>query len=216
MVRNFAELILVPDMYLKKSRPGRVVAPSPAISAPSEDARFRRLFTSHRDAVWSYCYRRLQPDEVPDAVAEVFLVAWRRIEEVPPGDESLLWLYGVARNIVRNVNRSTLRRRRLGVKLASLGQVPEPAPEVQVVQSAGDSELIRAVARLKPLEQELLRLRTWEELSLAEIAQLVDISVRAVDSRLHRIRKKLATTLESSPARNETLRTRPVEEGGER
>ena len=58
--------------------------------SPSYDTRFERLFTSHRDAVWAYCYRRLHRDDVSDAVAEVFLVVWRRIDQVPVGDEALL------------------------------------------------------------------------------------------------------------------------------
>jgi len=41
---------------------------------PSRDARFARLFTSHRDAMWRYCYRRVPADDVADAVASRAIV----------------------------------------------------------------------------------------------------------------------------------------------
>lgn len=175
------------------------------------------MFTSHRDAVWAYCYRRLPRDDAQDAVAEVFLVAWRRIDQAPDGDETLLWLYGVTRNVVRNFHRSSIRRQRLRVKVGAVHQPSDPTPELQVIRRAEDRELLAAVDRLKPLEQELLRLRTWEELSLDEIASVVGMSTRSVESRLARVRKKLGVLLHvptSSP--HQTLSPRPVEEGGER
>ena len=168
--------------------------------SPSYDTRFQRLFTSHRDAMWAYCYRRLHRNDVSDAVAEVFLVVWRKIDQVPVDDEALLWLYGVARKVVSNANRSTIRRQRLRTKVASLRQPDAPAPDVQVVRRAEDRELLAAVDRLRPLDQELIRLRTWEELSHAEIAAALGLSPRSVESRLARVRKKLSGLL-AVPAR---------------
>jgi len=175
------------------------------------------MFASHRDAMWVYCYRRLPRDDVQDAVAEVFLVAWRRIDQAPEGDETLLWLYGVARNVVRNFRRSSMRNQRLRVKAGAFHQADDPTPEMQVIRRAEDQELLAAVDRLKPLEQELLRLRTWEELSLDEIASVVGLSKRGVESRLARIRKKLGVLLHvPTSSSHQTLSPRPVEEGGER
>jgi RNA polymerase sigma-70 factor (ECF subfamily) len=182
----------------------------------SHDARFERLFADHRDAVWKYCCRRVHRNDVADAVAEVFLVAWRRIDQVPDEPEASLWLYGVARNVIRNMKRATVRRQRFLDKLASLRQAETPSVEIQVVRRAQDRELLAAVARLKPLEQELLRLRTWEELSLAEIAAVVGSSARSVESRLARVRRKLAASLEVPSSEVRVVSPRPVEEGGER
>lgn len=112
------------------------------------DRRFDRLFRDHRDAVWSYCRRRVGADEVADAVAEVFLVAWRKIEDVPDGDESLLWMYGVARNVTRNSVRSTIRRRRLHDRLRVLREQTQLEPEVQVIKSLEDRALLDAVSHI--------------------------------------------------------------------
>ena len=53
----------------------------------------------HYDAIHSYFVRRTDPASTQDLTAEVFLVAWRRIDDVPRGEETLLWLYGVAANV---------------------------------------------------------------------------------------------------------------------
>jgi RNA polymerase sigma-70 factor (ECF subfamily) len=172
------------------------------------------MFEAHRAEIWSYCYRRLPADDVQDAVADVFLHAWRRIDRAPAGPDEVLWLYGIARNVVRNTRRSDVRRRRLWSKARATSVPESDDPAVQVVRRAEDEELLAAVDRLDPLARELLRLRTWEELSLAEIATVTGMSTRAVESRLARTRKRLATVLRHGPlvgARRDAPRV--VEEG---
>ena len=77
--------------------------------SPSTDVRFNRIYGEHLAAVQSYCLRRLPVADANDAVSDVFFVAWRKIESVPMGEETLPWLYGVARDAVRNSGRSTRR-----------------------------------------------------------------------------------------------------------
>ena len=50
------------------------------------------------------------PEDAADVVAETFLVAWRRLGEVPNGAEARLWLHGVARRVIANLDRSGRRR----------------------------------------------------------------------------------------------------------
>ncbi len=183
---------------------------------PSSDARFRGLFDVHGDAMRAYCFRRLDVDDADEAVAEVFLTAWRKIDRAPEGEEARLWLFAIARNVVRNATRSRRRSRRLAVRLASLGQVPVPDPQAQVVRSAEAEELLAQVAKLRPLDRELLRLRTWEALSASEISVATGLSIRAVETRLSRIRKQLAHSLGPSTTELAAPRkSRPVPKGGE-
>ena len=126
--------------------------------SPSQDERFRRVYTAHHAAIRDYCFRRLSPADANDATAEVFLVLWRRMDDAPPADESLPWLYGIARNTVANVRRSTRRRTRLHAKVASQPEQVEPGPERQVVRREEARRVLAALERLKPVEQELLRL----------------------------------------------------------
>ena len=78
--------------------------------SPRTDAKFRRIYDGYLVAIPSYCLRRLPTSDANDAVAEAFLVVWRRIDDVPDGDEASLWLYGIAHNVVRNVDRAARRR----------------------------------------------------------------------------------------------------------
>lgn len=56
-------------------------------------ARFRALHDEHIREVTAFCAHRVSPDRADDAVAETFLVEWRRIEEIPDGTAGLMWLY---------------------------------------------------------------------------------------------------------------------------
>ncbi len=174
------------------------------------------MFRTHRDAIWSYCVRRVDRNEVEDAVAEVFIVAWKKHDRAPGGDEMLPWLYGVARNVVRNSNRSMVRRNRLSSRMKSLGTETAEASDVQVVRNLEDERLLAAVATLSDDDQELLRLRTWEELTIKQIATAIGKSPRSVESKLGRIRKKLARQLSVPMSSAQPVRPSYAEEGGER
>jgi RNA polymerase sigma-70 factor (ECF subfamily) len=172
------------------------------------------MYVTHRDAVWSYVVRRTNRDDVDDAVAEVFTVAWRRINSSPLPEEQLPWLYGISKNVVRNINRSTTRRRRLWTRAGAIPPEDAPTPDVQVVRNLGDVELLAAVAKLRPLERELLRLRTWEELSIKDIAAVIGMSPKAVESQLVRIRRSLARKLAVPSSPSHVVRPGLAKEGG--
>ena len=173
------------------------------------------MYMTHRDAIWSYVMRRVRRDDVDDAVAEVFTVAWRKIGRSPDPDEQLPWLYSIAGFIVRNTNRSSVRRRRLWGKIAVMPPVDDPGSDVQVVRDLEDAELLAAVSGLRSIDRELLRLRTWEELSIKDIAVIVDMSPKSVESRLVRIRKNLARMLAVPASQLHTVRPGYPIEGGE-
>ncbi|MFV1999914.1 MAG: RNA polymerase sigma factor [Acidimicrobiia bacterium] len=178
---------------------------------PRSDVGFRRLFDEHHRAIQAYCARRLSPEDANDATAEVFLVTWRKLDTIPPGDEARLWLYGIAKNVVRNQQRSVRRSGRLHGKLAGLRVDTAPDPATQIVQRADHARILDALENLPETDREVLRLRNWEELSAVEISSVTGLSVRAVETRLSRARKRLARSLSDVPL----ARPQPVEEGGE-
>lgn len=163
--------------------------------SPRTHVKFRRLYDENFSAVRCYCLRRLPVSDANDAVAEVFLVAWRRIAEVPVGDEARMWLFGVARNVVRNFSRSERRRVRLVGRIGSLGFASAPSPETVVIRRSEDNAVLEALGALRPADQEMLRLSVWEELSNTEIAELLSIRPHAVAMRLCRARNRLAKRL---------------------
>ena len=149
------------------------------------------LYDIYVRPVRAYCARRTVEDRIDDAVAEIFLVAWRRIDTVPNDEEALLWLYRVVHQIVGHEWRTTARRRRLGARLGVLRRSPPPTPEDTLVGRDEIREVLEAVAQLNPNDAEILRLVAWERLSHADIAAVLGLTTNAVHQRVHRARRNL-------------------------
>lgn len=162
----------------------------------SED-RYQRLFSKHHPAVYAYCRRRADAQTAADCVAETFLVAWRRLDAVPDGDKTLAWLYAVARRTLANEFRRSRRQQRLLDRLRHAQPVPTPGADVVVVQRERDRTMLAALARLRPQDQELLRLAWWEELPHRQIAALLGCSSDAVNHRIHRAARRVAKEFQS-------------------
>lgn len=158
---------------------------------PSRDERFRRLFDAHNRELHAYCLRRLPVDDANEAASEIFLVAWRRTERIPEGDEARLWLYGVARNVVRNWERSGRRHSRLVAKVGSFAENRGEDPDVQIVVREEHREVFDAIATLGDTDQDVIRLKLWEGLSNAEVGAVLAMTDRAVEARYARAIKKL-------------------------
>ncbi|MGW0939729.1 RNA polymerase sigma factor [Streptomyces sp. NPDC002666] len=153
----------------------------------TDEQCFTELYRQHYGAVDAYVRRRVHPDHAVDVVAEVFLVAWRRLKDVPFGME-LPWLYGVARKIVANSYRSDGRRLRLVEMLAAqphrdVGDHSDAIAQRQAISHAFDG--------LKRVDQEVLRLILWEGLTFSQAATVLGCTVPALQVRLHRARKRL-------------------------
>ena len=158
----------------------------------SAAVRFDQLYRRYHADVNAYCRRRVAIDRVDDVVAETFLTAWRRIDDVPDGDAALMWLYRVAYRTVGHQWRTTSRRRRLEERLAVIPEPPNETPDDSAVHSDEVRRVLEAAAHLSDRDAEILRLASWEHLSRAEIAEVLDIDPNAVSQRLHRARANLA------------------------
>jgi RNA polymerase sigma-70 factor (ECF subfamily) len=156
--------------------------------------RFESVYAANFGVVLGYALRRTRNgDDAADVVAETFLAAWRRLEEVPPGDRARLWLYGVARRVLANYYRGQRRRSGLSDRLrAELAGAPpgrEPVP--------GLAGIGAAFASLPDADRELLALVAWEGLDSAQIGAVLGCSPNAARIRLHRARNKFRKVLNS-------------------
>lgn len=129
-------------------------------------------------------------------MSETFLVAWRRIDDLEDEDTALLWLYRIAHYVVGHEKRSIERRRRLVERLGSLRSTTVPGPEHAIVVDEEVHKVLQAAAELNPSDAEILRLASWERLSRAEIATVLDLQPNAVSQRLHRARSNLTRQYE--------------------
>ena len=120
-------------------------------------ARFERLYDRASLQVLGYALRRAgSPEDAADVVAETFMVAWRRLDEVPDGDEGRPWLYGVARRVLANQRRGRQRRERLEARLRD--EVAVVGARALTGRPAPDSAVMVALARLDEGDRELLTL----------------------------------------------------------
>jgi RNA polymerase sigma factor (sigma-70 family) len=158
---------------------------------PEDVGRFQAVYEAHYAAVSAYVRRRTtDPADAQDAVADTFTIAWRRLEEVPEADAALPWLYGVARRVLSNQRRGNQRRIDLSGRIGS--QRPAGLDvEGEVVAADERRIVLAALARLRPADQELLRLAVWEELAHRDIAGIVGCAESSVAVRLHRARTRL-------------------------
>lgn len=173
----------------------------PAGQGGTRGSLFESLYARHHQAVLGYCFRRASWADAWDAASEVFVVAWRRLEEVPAGDDALPWLYAVAHKVLANQRRSQHRWRRLSERAARAGGGDASAPDVHVVRQEEAAEVLDALGRLSARDREIIQLALWEELKPAEIAHVFGISRPAVDQRLSRARQRLARELNRQASR---------------
>lgn len=155
--------------------------------------RFDLLFRTHYDAIYRYCARRLGGSDAEDAAADVFAVAWRRLDLMPPGDSARAWLYGVAYRVVANQYRSRRRRTGLRTRLQGLAGVGGDDADRDPTTGTDVDLVLMALDGLSPTDRELIRLSAWDGLTRVEIAQVLGINENAVDQRLHRARARLKT-----------------------
>jgi RNA polymerase sigma-70 factor, ECF subfamily len=148
--------------------------------------RFTAIYEEHYHRILGYALRRTSPEDAADVVAETFLVAWRRLEELPAADTVRLWLYGTARRVLANQERGRRRRERLHERVRREVERPGEPPE---------SAAAAAFAALRPGEREVLALRAWEGLDPGEIAQVYGCSRNAARIRLYRARRRFAREL---------------------
>jgi len=154
----------------------------------AREQRFTELYERHYDDIYRYVIRRVVSVDVGDVVAEVFLVAWRRIAEVPP-DATLPWLYRVAGYVLANEIRGQRRGWRLVTRMASepdSSRIDDHAESV-----AGRLDIAAAFDRLPPADQEVLRLVSWERLDTADAARALGCSRATFAMRLLRARRRL-------------------------
>jgi RNA polymerase sigma factor (sigma-70 family) len=163
--------------------------PEPPTDA-ARRARFEQLYNDNYHLILGYAMRRTTDEEAADVVAETFLVAWRRLSDVPADDSVRLWLYGTARRVLANRRRGDRRRIRLAARLRATTETAVK-PELD----AGGT-VAAAFARVPAGQRELLALVAWEELDSGQIAAVLGCSPNAARIRLHRARRCFARELD--------------------
>ena len=161
---------------------------------PSGEDRFTALWDAYAGRVFAYTCRHVDHHSAQEVVSETFLVAWRRLDEVP--EPALPWLLVVARNTVNNNRRSVRRLDALTEKMGRFEQIAASTPGADVTVTER-TELLEALATLTVTEREALLLTAWDGLTATEAARVAGCSVPAMHVRLFRARRRLRAGLPS-------------------
>ena len=166
---------------------------------------FEQLLLEHQKNVYNLCYRMAgNPDDAMDLSQETFLRAWRCLDQCQFASAFSTWLYRLCSNICIGFLRR--RRRQQTVPLTfedadgeeQTYAVPDaqPLPEEQVELKLTRETLAAAMAQLLPEHRAVLQLRVVNEMSYEQIADVLDIQIGTVKSRLSRARNQLKKILE--------------------
>jgi RNA polymerase sigma-70 factor (ECF subfamily) len=155
--------------------------------------RFTALYEQTRSRVYAFAVSHAGRQLADEIVSEVYLVAWRRLADIPRPE--LPWLLAVARNVAAQQFRSTVRQRSIAAELRAwtteveltAGDIGEQVAERQAV--------LAALATLSGSDRDLLTLVAWHGLTPADAAHVVGCSTAAYFVRLHRARRRLERAL---------------------
>lgn len=160
---------------------------------------FGRLFVRHGNRVYTYCFRRTGSwSAAEDAVSVVFMETWRRRSDVRVLEDTLLpWLFAVANNVTRNLDRSM---RRYANLVQSTPQPAAVADHADEVASRVDDErqmrlVLTQLAKLGRIDQDVIAMCDWEGVSLQDAAVALGVPLGTVKSRLSRARGRLRELL---------------------
>ena len=166
---------------------------------------FEQLLLEHQKNVYNLCYRMAgNPDDAMDLSQETFLRAWRCLDQYQFASAFSTWLYRLCSNLCIDFLRK--RRRQQTVPLTfedadgeeQTYAVPDvqPLPEEQVELKLTRETLAAAMAQLLPEHRAVLQLRVVNEMSYEQIADVLDVQIGTVKSRLSRARNQLKKILE--------------------
>lgn len=160
-----------------------------------EDLALNRLMARWQTPLRAFLFRSTQNEQdALDLAQETFVRIYQHRARYRAGARFSTWMFQIALNLARDLARRRLRRPQ-----ASLGEVPETATDQSPARDATDAEAAAAVraaiAELPPHLREAVLLAEFEQLSLAEIGEIVDATPKAVETRLYRAREKLRARL---------------------
>lgn len=158
-------------------------------AARGEREAMAKIVAEHYAAVYAFCARRLGRDLAEDAAQETFIMATKTIKRYDPNCALRTWLIGIALNVSRNL----ARKKRREIDLANLWHLEANTPgEDSIV--AGE-HLRAGLKQLKPDHLEVMVLHELDELTYEECAQVLDIPVGTVKSRLHEAFRQLRAAM---------------------
>ena len=163
--------------------------------------QFGLLFERHHRVVWTYLARLAGPDLADELTGEVFVTAFAQRDRFDPQRGRVRsWLYGIAGNKLRGRLRSEHRARRAFARAAVPTFSADNTTIVDDAAALADEarQVTAAMTLLTQADRQLIMLRAWEQLSYAEMPEVLNTPVGTVRSRLSRARGRLRELLDDN------------------
>lgn len=159
-------------------------------------AGLERLYREVGPDIWAYLRYRMRDSGLADELLqETFLIAMRDLTALEAADSQRAWLLGIARNLFREQMRKQMRRRTV--------ELPEDVVTTTATEEDHRLDLIRsAIVELPEQQREVLELRIKDDLRYAEIAEMLDIPIGTVRSRLHHALRQLRSCVQENALRS--------------
>ncbi len=158
--------------------------------------RFSEIFDRHFSSIFAFCARRVGPVLAEDIVNETFCVAFdhRRRYDTSGRPNARPWLMGIATNVMRHEFRRQLREKRAVDRISV--EDAHPDQDASIVDNFATTKMVErvrtALAQLPHQELEALLLSALELNTYEQIAEVLQVPVGTVRSRIHRARKHLS------------------------
>jgi RNA polymerase sigma-70 factor (ECF subfamily) len=166
-----------------------------------DEEAFTKLVETYQNPVYNMCYRMLgEAGAAEDAAQETFWRAYQNLKRYDPQRSFITWILSIAAHYCID------QQRKRRIPLFELDEFPDfdlgdpgvPTPEKQISLNEEDSALHKLINTLQPVDRAAVIMKYWHECSEEKISEMLDISVSAVKSRLHRSRKQLANLITDS------------------
>lgn len=172
-------------------------------AAQGDERAFGQLMRRHKGPLHAFARRHVgDPEAAAEVVQESFVAAWKALDRYDAARPFGAWMRAIVLNKCRDRGRRLLVRRMiLGERSIDAPGAPdyadpEPGPEATTVRAEEIARLEAAIARLPDQLKEPLILTYLEGYSQQEAADLLNVSVKTVETRAYRARKRLADWLE--------------------
>jgi RNA polymerase sigma-70 factor (ECF subfamily) len=182
-------------------------------SQEDDERAFGELVSRYESKVYSLALKMLRnPEDAEDVLQDTFLRAYRGIKSFKGNSTFSTWIYRIT------ANSALMRLRKRQLPTVSIDDADEreapiniadwaPGPVEQMLNQETQAAMTEAIEALPPEFRQVFVLRDIEELSNAEVAEILDLSVAAVKSRLHRARLKVRNRLATYFIEPRTRRT---------
>ena len=169
----------------------------------SDHRVFEVIFDRYFDAVHRFATGRVGTQDAGDVAAETFARAFDRRHRFRSDRASALpWLFGIAVNVCRERSRRSGRGQRAVTRLATRSEmITEPFESASAERLDAERlrpELAAAIQLLSDDEYALIMLATESDMTYQQMAEVLDIPIGTVRSRLARARKRIRLALRSS------------------